>query len=218
MTPGMAGTATALGCLGLAAGPVVAWIGRRLPNRRPASVDPFRARYVIGAVAGGALGISAGLAEPGPLAAGLAAVFGWQLLLIALVDGEHYWLPDRLTLPLLASGLLAAVILDRLRILDAVTGAAAGFAVLWALARVYFILRRREGLGGGDPFLLAGIGAWVGWIGLPGVLLWASLAGLSVVAARAILGRKVSGSDRLPFGVFLAIGGWLTWILGPLGL
>ena len=48
------------------------------------------------------------------------------------------------------------------------------------------------------------------------LLLWAGLAGLSVVAGRAAGGRPLSAADRLPFGVFLAIGGWLTWSLGPL--
>jgi len=97
-------------------------------------------------------------------------------------------------------------------------GAAAGFGVLWLLALIYKRLRGRDGLGGGDPFLLGAIGAWVGWMGLPSVLLWASLSGLSVVAAKVVLRRPVAGTDRLPFGVFLAIGAWLTWLYGPLGL
>ena len=79
-------------------------------------------------------------------------------------------------------------------------------------------LRGREGLGDGDPILLAAGGAWVGWIGLPSVLLWASAAGLSFVAARLLVGGKVTGEDRLPFGPCLAVGIWLTWMLGPLGL
>ncbi|MBD3835325.1 A24 family peptidase, partial [Brevundimonas sp.] len=73
-------------------------------------------------------------------------------------------------------------------------------------------------LGGGDPFLFAGAGAWVGWMGLPSVLLWACAAGLSVVFAQLVVRRRVSGGDRLPFGVFLAMGIWLTWLYGPLGL
>jgi ribose/xylose/arabinose/galactoside ABC-type transport system permease subunit len=40
------------------------------------------------------------------------AVLGWQLLLIALVDGEHFWLPDALTWPLAGSGVLAAGLLQ----------------------------------------------------------------------------------------------------------
>jgi leader peptidase (prepilin peptidase)/N-methyltransferase len=54
-------------------------------------------------------------------------------------------------------------------------------------------------------------------MGLPSVLVWASAAGLSVVAARVLTGGRVRGDDRLPFGTFLAVGAWLTWLYGPLG-
>ncbi len=175
-------------------------------------------RYPAMELAGAAIGLCAALTQPSLIPALLTALLGWQLLLIAVVDGEHFWLPDPLTLPLLGTGLLAAAALDRLSVVDSVTGAAVGFGGLWLLARVYRQVRGREGLGGGDPFLLAAGGAWTGWIGLPGILLWAAAAGLSVVAARLLTGRRVSGADRLPFGVYLALGVWLTWLLGPLGL
>jgi leader peptidase (prepilin peptidase)/N-methyltransferase len=175
-------------------------------------------RYPLMELACAAIGAWAALSQPSAAAAVLTALLGWQLLLIAIVDAEHFWLPDSLTLPLLATGVAAAAMLGRLTLLDAAAGAAAGFGGLWLLARVYRRLRGREGLGGGDPFLLAAGGAWIGWIGLPSVLLWAALSGLSVTAARFLTGRAVSGADRLPFGVFLAVGIWLTWLLGPLGL
>lgn len=175
-------------------------------------------RYPAMELAGAAIGVCAALTYPTPAAALLTALLGWQLLLIAVVDGEHFWLPDRLTLPLLGTGLLAAAALDRLSVVESLTGAALGFGGLWLVGRAYRLVRGRQGLGGGDPFLLAAGGAWTGWIGLPGVLLWAALAGLSVVAARLLTGGRVSGSDRLPFGVFLALGIWLTWLMGPLGL
>jgi len=175
-------------------------------------------RYPAMELAGAAIGVCAALTQPSTASALLTALLGWQLLLIAVVDGEHFWLPDRLTLPLLATGLLAAATLDRVSIGESAAGAAAGFCGLWLVARAYRTIRGREGLGGGDPFLLAAGGAWTGWIGLPGVLLWAALAGLSVVAARVLTGGTISGADRLPFGVFLALGVWLTWLLGPLGL
>lgn len=176
------------------------------------------ARYPAMEAAGAAIGLCAALTQPSVPAALLTALLGWQLLLIAVVDGEHFWLPDRLTLPLLGSGLLAAAVLDRLSILDSLMGAAIGFGALWLLGRVYRLVRDRDGLGGGDPFLLAAGGAWTGWIGLPGILLWGALAGLSVVAARLLTGGRVSAADRLPFGVFLALGIWLIWLLGPPGL
>lgn len=175
-------------------------------------------RYPAMELACAAIGLCAALTQQPIAAAVLTALLGWQLLLIAVVDGEHFWLPDQLTLPLLGTGVLAAAVLDRLSIVHSLTGAVVGFAALWLVGRAYRRIRGREGLGGGDPFLLAAGGAWTGWSGLPSILLWAALAGLSVVAARLLTGGGISGSDRLPFGIFLALGVWLTWFLGPLGL
>lgn len=176
------------------------------------------ARYPLMEGGCAAIGLWAALSQPGPLAAFLTALLGWHLLLIAIVDAEHFWLPDQLTLPFLAGGLIAAALLEGPTLRDALFGVAIGFAGLKLLAIAYRRLRGREGLGGGDPYLLAAGGAWVGWAGLPSVLLWAAVSGLSLVLARQLTGRKVAGSDRLPFGVFLAIGVWLTWLYGLLGL
>ena len=179
---------------------------------------PIPVRYPLMEAGCGLIGVWSALSQTSLAAALLTALLGWQLLLIAVIDGEHFWLPDQLTFPLLFTGGLAAVLIEGPTLQGAALGAAAGFGVLWLVALAYRLVRGREGLGGGDPWLLAAGGAWVGWIGLPSVLLWASAAGLSVVASRIALRRPVSGADRLPFGVFLALGIWLTWLLGPLGV
>lgn len=174
-------------------------------------------RYPAMEIACAAVGAWAAIVHPTPAAAVFTALFGWQLLLIAVIDAEHFWLPDELTLPLLASGMAAATLLDPPDLLDSLAGAIVGFISLWSLAWAYRRLRHRQGLGGGDPYLYAAIGAWVGWVGLPSVLLWAAAAGLSVVLATHLGPRGLTASSRLPFGVFLAIGGWFTWGYGPLG-
>jgi leader peptidase (prepilin peptidase)/N-methyltransferase len=33
-----------------------------------------------------------------------------------------------------------------------------------------------------------------------------------------MLRKAVRGDDRMPFGVFLAVGTWLVWLHGPIGL
>lgn len=152
-----------------------------------------------------------------PLVAVGGALLAWQLLLLAVLDAEHFWLPRPLTLTLLASGLAIAVARGPQLLAGSAIGASAGFLVLSLLAWAYRRLRGREGLGGGDAYMLAGIGAWVGWQGLPTVLLWASVAGLSLAAAAALTGQAIKADQRLPFGVFLALGAWLTWLYGPLG-
>ena len=144
--------------------------------------------------------------------AGLA--FGWTLLLLALIDLRTMRLPDLLTMPLLAGGLLAGSALSPDRLPEHALGAAAGFASLAALALLYQRARGRAGLGGGDAKLFAAIGAWIGWTALPSALLFAGVAGLVHAACR---GRgRLRGSDRIPFGPALALGGWIVWLHGAL--
>lgn len=204
--------------------PVLSWALSRGRCSDCGSTIPIR--YPLIELGSGLIGVWAGLHSTDFTLALMTGMLGWNLLILALVDAEHFWLPDQLTLPLFVSGLMAAVLLYPgglaaalpSALVPPLIGAAVGFGGLWLLARLYKRVRGREGLGGGDPFLFGAGGAWVGWTGLPSVLLWASAAGLSVVLAMLIVRRRVSATDRLPFGVFLAIGIWLTWLYGPLGL
>lgn len=212
----MIGLVAALGLGGGALGLLMARLSVRMAPRP--GLPATGRRQLLMALAGAGIGIWSALGQSHSPTAVLTAVLGWQLVLIAVLDAEHFILPDPLTLPLLATGLAAAAVLDRTDVVSAAIGAVAGFSALWLLALAYRRLRGRDGLGDGDPFLLAAGGAWVGWIGLPSILLWASAAGLSFVAARALTGRGLAVTDRLPFGPCLAAGIWLTWQIGPLGL
>lgn len=178
-------------------------------------------RYLLMELGCLALGLWSAWGFDGPMAL-VSALFGWWLLIVAIIDGEHFWLPDRLTLPLAAAGLAQAMAFALLggapmAWIHNLIGAAAGFGALWLIAFAYRRLRGREGLGGGDPILLGAIGAWVGWQGLPSVVVWAGIAGLGVVLAMVVARRDVSAEMKLPFGVFLALGGWMVWVLGALG-
>lgn len=187
---------------------------------------PIPARYPLMELASAGIGLWAALHSPDLISALMTALLGWNLLLIAVVDGEHFWIPDILTAPLFVTGLIAAVVLWPLGLEQALPqalyspllGAAFGFGSLWLLALLYRRLRGREGLGGGDPIMFGAIGAWVGPMGLPTVLLYTSLSGLGIALLRLIRRQSVSATDALPFGVFLAIGAWLTYLYGPLSL
>ena len=92
-------------------------------------------------------------------------------------------------------------------------GAAAGFLALALIAFAYRRLRGREGLGGGDPKLLAAIGAWLGWQQLPFVMLGAGLLGLAAVLLRAARGETIAATDRLPLGTLMALAAWPIWLI-----
>lgn len=193
--------------------PLVGWLGLR--GKCATCRTPIPPRHMAIELASAAVGVWAGLGASSWLAVGATAALGWQLLLIAVIDAEHHWLPDRLTWPLALTGLIAAVLSGWSSAPDRLIGVAVGFLGLWVLGWLYKIVRGRDGLGGGDPFLLAGAGAWVGWQGLPSVLIWAAAAAMIVVFWQLIGRRAIDGAERLPFGVFMAAGAWLTWLYGP---
>ena len=134
--------------------------------------------------------------------------FAWSLIALAFIDRETQLLPDQITLPLLWGGLIAAVLFDHVTPVDAIVGAALGYAVLWALYWAFKGVTGREGMGHGDFKLLAAIGAWLGWPALPAVVLIASTLGLAW-AVVAIVRKTMRRQDPMPFGPFLAAGGWL---------
>jgi leader peptidase (prepilin peptidase)/N-methyltransferase len=145
----------------------------------------------------------------------LGCAFGWTLLTLAAVDWRDGILPDVLILPLLVAGLAAAPFLSPGDWVSHVIGAVAGLAVLAGVAWLYRWLRGRDGLGMGDAKLFAALGAWTGWQGLPEILLLASVAGLLFV----LLARRTAlhATDRIAFGPFLALGGWIVWLYGAYG-
>ena len=143
-------------------------------------------------------------------------VFGWLLLTLAAIDWRAYLLPDALTALLAIAGLVAAWVFDRTAFAGHLIAMIAGFAVFAAIAFAYRRLRARDGLGLGDAKLLAALGAWVSWQGLPSVVLAAAIFGLAAALALSLAGRALLRDDRIAFGTFLALGGWLVWLYGPL--
>jgi leader peptidase (prepilin peptidase)/N-methyltransferase len=143
-------------------------------------------------------------------------VLGWTLATLALVDLVSYRLPDPLTLPLAAGGLLVAAFLPGSPVLDHMIGAVVGWGLLAALGWLYRRLRGREGIGLGDAKLLGAAGAWLGWAPLPSVLLVACAAAFLWIALRVIVRGRDVLDQRLAFGGPLCAAIWVVWLHGQL--
>ena len=156
----------------------------------------------IGGGAAAMLALACGESWPGMAA---LALFGWALVLLALLDARHLWLPDGITVPLCLAGLASAAVLPALSLPERGIGAAAGFLSLEALRRAYRWLRGNDGLGGGDPKLLAAIGAWLGVPALPMIVLSAALLGLGWAGVLAFRKTGIDKTTQLPLGTLLAL-------------
>lgn len=148
---------------------------------------------------------------PAPEAA-LGAALATALTALALSDLRSGLLPDFITLPLLAAGLLAAWLAGRDALAEAVFGATSGYLAFVAVGLIYRRLRGRDGLGLGDAKLLAAAGAWLGWRDLPVVVAVAALSALVAVGMARIRGTEVGAETALPFGPFLCLALWLVFV------
>ncbi|MBS0284978.1 MAG: prepilin peptidase [Proteobacteria bacterium] len=158
------------------------------------------------------IGALAGYVAPG--AAGVAgALFGWLLLTLAALDVAALWLPDALTGALALAGVAAGALGIFPSLEERLLGGVAGFASLWTIATLYRLVRKREGLGGGDPKLLGAIGLWLGWRLLPAVVVLAALVGLGLALFERLRGRPIASDARLPFGAFLAVAAYPAWLM-----
>ncbi|MFC7050291.1 prepilin peptidase [Emcibacter nanhaiensis] len=141
------------------------------------------------------------------------AVLFVPLMVLSLIDLKTYRLPDYLTLPLAGAGLAFSYLGYPAfpDFLHSLMGAAAGYLFIYMVALSYRKVRGREGIGMGDAKLLAAAGAWAGVLYLPFILLLASVAGLLVV----LVSKRGAATleTMMPFGPFLAVGTWLTWVL-----
>jgi leader peptidase (prepilin peptidase)/N-methyltransferase len=167
----------------------------------------------------------------------LGLVFIWLLVALAFLDMENLWLPDFLTLPgtlLGVCGLLslrfwqakivlsyysAEPLLARIMMrfaLHRILAILAAAAFILLIRRIYWLVRRREGLGLGDAKLMALLAAWMG---LPQTILAFVLAVLlgSLTALFMLMrsgNRESWAASRLPLGTFLCIGGIVSSLWG----
>lgn len=133
------------------------------------------------------------------------------LIALALIDYQTRLLPDALTQPLVWTGLLVNTQSLMAPLEAAVIGAIAGYLSLWLVHHGFRKLTGREGMGYGDFKLLAGLGAWLGWMALPGIVLVASASGVVFGIVRILTGRQ-HRHEPIAFGPWLVLGGLvLLW-------
>jgi leader peptidase (prepilin peptidase)/N-methyltransferase len=191
--------------------PILSWL--LLRGRCRSCAAPISVRYPLVEGAAGALAaVAVSLYGLTPVAVEVA-VFAWLSLALALIDLEHQILPDVMTYPAIAFGLVFSWFGGLTSFVDSVAGAVVGAALPMTVIVVYKLLRGIEGMGWGDVKYLAAIGAVVGLQGCLMVLVVAAVLGALVGGALIVTGRG-SGKTALPFGTFLAVA-VIFWLYMP---
>jgi leader peptidase (prepilin peptidase)/N-methyltransferase len=193
----------------------IAWQQLAIPLARTALGSPLRPGTVI-ADAEIALG---------------TAIFSLLLVGLAMLDAELLWLPDVVTLPGTAAGILYSIslVLGSITyitvqppvwqtIVEYLLGILAAALLILLIRWIYWLVRRREGVGLGDAKLMAMLAAW---LGLPGALLsfgigvvLGAIVALVVIALPKRDDPESWTAIKLPLGTFLCIGGIVSALWG----
>jgi len=148
---------------------------------------------------------------PSPLLVARLA-FGCAMIVLFVIDLQHRILPDVITLPGIAAGLLLSEVAGP-GWKASLIGAVVGYGSLYLIAVGYRRLRGIEGMGGGDLKMLAMVGAFLGWQMVFVTALFASFSG-TIIGAAFIIAKGKSSRYQLPFGCFLAVGAILAAAVG----
>jgi leader peptidase (prepilin peptidase)/N-methyltransferase len=152
--------------------------------------------------------------EPGATAA-VRMAFATALVILALIDLEHFILPNVITLPGILVGLLASFLPDApLAPLEAAASAAGGYLMLALVGVGYQKLRGIEGLGQGDWKMVAMLGAFLGWRATLVTILLASVLGAIVGIAVGLRRGGDVRRQRVPLGTFLALAALIVLFAG----
>ena len=155
-------------------------------------------------------------------------IFLFCLVVVTFIDIEHMIIPNAITIPGIFIGIVYGVmrtdwgnltifltdsnshlykvasIIGSQPVFDSIFGAILGGGLLYLIALLYLIIRKKEGMGMGDVKLLAMIGAFLGWKSIIYVTLISSVLG-TIVGLAIIFYKRGDIKYALPFGPFLSL-------------
>ena len=138
-------------------------------------------------------------------------ILTWTLIALTFIDFDTQLLPDRFTLPLAALGLGINTFAIYTTANAAIWGYLIGFLCLWIVYYLFKVITGKEGMGYGDFKLLAALGAWMGPMMLPLIVLLSSMVGAII----GIMLMKMRGENQpFAFGPYIAIAGWIAFLWG----
>jgi leader peptidase (prepilin peptidase)/N-methyltransferase len=145
---------------------------------------------------------------------GLTAITLLALIPVTVIDLQHYIIPDAITLPGLALGLVLSLAPGAPTPLQSALGVLAGGGSLLLFGKLgEIVFRKGEAMGGGDIKLMALVGAVWGWqVAVEGIV-FGSVLGAAIGITLSVA-HLLPEDHRIPFGPFLAVGVWIAVFAG----
>lgn len=141
-------------------------------------------------------------------------VFVGALIAISFIDLDHRIIPNTISLPGIAVGIVVSFFLPlpvaAIHWYGAFLGAIVGGGIILLVGYVGAKIFRKEAMGGGDVKLMAMIGAFLGWEMALMTIFFGSIVG----AVIGLIVKLIAGKDYIPFGPFLSVGALISLFFG----
>ena len=142
------------------------------------------------------------------------SIFAFFLIPIAFIDLFHQIIPDILNVLLIVSGFVLNILLLHKSFLFPLYGFLGGGVFFYLIAFFYEFIKKKEGLGGGDIKLIAGIGSYIGLKGVIFTIFSGSMFAL-IGFFIAFVFFSYYSNKKIPFGPFLSLAAVLYTFYGP---
>ena len=149
------------------------------------------------------------------------SIFLFLLLGISISDARFYIIPDEFSLGGTILGLMMSFLPGGISWANALGGALVGYIFLWFIAEAGTRIIKKispgrleeagldKAMGGGDIKMMMMVGSFVGISGVAETAFLGSLGGLVIYGPIATMYKRL-----IPFGVFLAVAGAITYLWG----
>ncbi|NQV17748.1 MAG: prepilin peptidase [Armatimonadetes bacterium] len=122
-------------------------------------------------------------------------------------------IPDVLSIPLIIIGILFSLFPSSdLHIWGSLIGAGFGFIFFLSISYLFYLVKKREGLGGGDVKFIAAIGSFIGFTGVLFTVLVSSFTAIIFM----LLILKYDPKKEFSFGPFMVFGFLIYIIFGEM--
>lgn len=136
-----------------------------------------------------------------------------HLIVIAWIDFQRLVIPNILNLSLAICGLVVSVFVLDQTVMNVFLASGLTVVIFLLISKIYNILRAKRGVGMGDIKFLGAAATWIGLLGVPWMILIASISGLMFVIVASLRGRAMKIDSRIAFGPHLSLGLVITWLL-----
>ena len=148
------------------------------------------------------------------LATLFSLLFIMGLVILLVTDLEHYIIPNEVTYSLSGCAIIISIININpfyITLSNSLMGGIISGLLLYMTSKIYFFIRKREGMGMGDVKMIAMIGFWMGLPSTIIIIILSSILG-SLVGVTLILFKKMNPNQLIPYGSFLSLTAIILWI------